>query len=305
MYLQATPAAHSTLVTYGTPLRRWKALLGSRPIPDIKPSDISAAVAAVAADVTPRTLRSYVSVLRGVLALAIVDKVIKDNPADHIKYAKSQAREHDPLTVPEMTAVLKHLAKGSDTVLAFYEFAFATGLRPSEQIALRWGRIDWVRKTATIDTAHVRDRDKITKTGKVRHVELSGMAMAALTRMKAHTWMRGLDEHVFVNPRTARAWDDNEELRVRHWLPALKACGLRARVAYQTRHTYATTMLMAGANVAFIARQLGHSSVVMTLGTYAKWIDGADKGAQLAIADTVFGQTLVTVKPKHLKSLDK
>ncbi|MCP6352240.1 integrase, partial [Klebsiella pneumoniae] len=63
------------------------------------------------------------------------------------------------------------------------------------------------------------------------------------------------------------------------WKPAMKVSGIRHRDARQTRHTYATMMLMAGVTPAYAARQMGHG-IEMFLRTYSKWIDGADKGAE-------------------------
>ena len=37
-----------------------------------------------------------------------------------------------------------------------------------------------------------------------------------------------------------------------------------------------------GVNVAYIARQFGHAKATTTLNTYARWIEGADKGAKRA-----------------------
>jgi integrase len=50
--------------------------------------------------------------------------------------------------------------------------------------------------------------------------------------------------------------------------------------AYNTRHTYATKMLMAGMTPAFCAKQLGHS-VEMFLRTCAKWIGGVQDAQEL------------------------
>jgi integrase len=47
------------------------------------------------------------------------------------------------------------------------------------------------------------------------------------------------------------------------------------------RHTYATTLLMAGANPAWCAKQLGHS-IEMFHQHYAKWIDGDQNDRELA-----------------------
>ena len=53
---------------------------------------------------------------------------------------------------------------------------------------------------------------------------------------------------------------------------AMRATGIRYRPAYNTRHTYATIMLMSGLNVAFVASQLGHS-LPMMMKRYARWIN--------------------------------
>jgi len=76
--------------------------------------------------------------------------------------------------------------------------------------------------------------------------------------------------------------------------PTLKAVGLRHRDCYQTRHTFATTALMAGVNPAYIARQLGHTNMGMLLKHYARWIDGADKGREATLVNKLFVHELFT-----------
>ncbi len=43
--------------------------------------------------------------------------------------------------------------------------------------------------------------------------------------------------------------------------------------------------LMAGANPAWVARQMGHKSLKMFFEVYARWIDRADKGLEKARLD--------------------
>lgn len=305
LYQDTLVSAHSTLATYKVPIGRWTAVFGHMQVSAIKVTDIASAVADASRSLAPATVNTYVSVLRSILQLAMDDGVIQGNPADRIKSAKNQRAEPEPFTPDETARIVAWLwERAPAQVAGFYEFAFLTGLRPSEQIALRWGRIDWGTKTMTVDVAHVRSRDKVTKTARVRRVDLGDRAMAVLTSMKAHTWLKGLDAHVFVNPLSGQPWATNDVLRANYFHPCLKALGLRKRDAYQTRHTYATTLLMGGINVAYIARQLGHASVTMTLLHYAKWVEAADKGAEAKKVNLLFGQELVTAKRKHLKSLD-
>ncbi len=39
------------------------------------------------------------------------------------------------------------------------------------------------------------------------------------------------------------------------------------------RHTYATRLIMAGANPVYVQRQLGHSSIKLTVDLYTHWIE--------------------------------
>lgn len=63
---------------------------------------------------------------------------------------------------------------------------------------------------------------------------------------------------------------------------------MRERNFYQTRHTYATLNLMAGANPMWVAKQLGHATIQMVLTVYSKWIDGADKSQEREKIDAMF-----------------
>lgn len=93
-----------------------------------------------------------------------------------------------------------------------------------------------------------------------------------------------------------RRWLSERRLREDFFHPALKACGIRRRPAYNTRHTYATVALMAGVNPAYIARQLGHANTAMLFKHYAKWIEGADSGLEARKLNLVFGPKLAQTK---------
>jgi integrase len=174
-----------------------------------------------------------------------------------------------------------------EQALNYYEFAFFSGLRPEEQIALKWSEIDFVRHTARIKRVRTASEDsERTKTHIVRDIELNSRAIAAISRQKAHTFMK--DEYVFHNPNTGRRWNSEQAQRRTYWIPTLKALGIRYRTQYNTRHTYATINLMAGANPMWVARQMGHKNMRMILEVYAKWIDGADKSKERAKIEVLF-----------------
>ena len=86
---------------------------------------------------------------------------------------------------------------------------------------------------------------------------------------------------VFPDPKTGRRWTDDGTPRDTYWVPTLKRLGIRYRSPYQTRHTYATIMLMSGVTPAYAAKQMGHS-IEQFLRTYSKWIDGGQNAVEMS-----------------------
>lgn len=305
LWLETVVAEESTRQLYGKQLKAtWKPALGDKPIAAIRYSDIAKVISARAKVVSAKTINNDMTPLRHVFAMARKDRLITEDVTLEFTSLGHQTQPPDPFKVDEVEKILGHLrAKSHEAVWAYYEFAFQTGLRPSEQIALRWGKIDWDAMTARIDAARTVNTEKGTKTNKVRYVDLTPRAIAALKAMKPHTFMKGADAPIFFNPNTGRPWTSDRSQREHFFHPALKALGLRSRDAYQTRHTYATTALMAGVNPAYISRQLGHANTGMLFKVYGRWIDGADgrrEANKLAGAWGEFGPDLAQKPGKAL-----
>lgn len=55
---------------------------------------------------------------------------------------------------------------------------------------------------------------------------------------------------------------------------ACLAARMRVRTPHDLRHTYATLLLMDHYSPAYVQKQLGHSSIEITIGTYGHWIPG-------------------------------
>jgi len=67
-----------------------------------------------------------------------------------------------------------------------------------------------------------------------------------------------------------------------------KGAGLRFRNPHDLRHTYATILLMAHQSPAYVQKQLGHSSISITVDTYGHWISGEGRqGLEKALLGSV------------------
>jgi integrase len=188
------------------------------------------------------------------------------------KNLKHRFEEPDPLD-PSEVGLLLEACPGQ--VGNLFQFAIWTGLRTSELIALEWGDIDWNRGLARIRRASVRKLVKETKTDAgQRDIRLLPGAVEALERQKPFSLLRR--GPIFLNPRTDRPWETDGQIRKTAWQPAVRKAGIRERNPYQTRHTFASLCLTAGEDIAWVARQLGHKSMAMTLKRYARYMDAVE-----------------------------
>jgi len=281
-YVELFEGKASTKRQYGRRLEGfWKKALRNRPIGEVSYSDILAALNSGTWK-SGKSRNNELSLINGVFEFARLDKMIKENPCAEVKRAGYQKPAPDPFDLAEVHVILAHLVEHrSEQVLNFVQLMFFTGLRTSEGIALRWPDVDFRKKEVLIDGGNVYDEESdTTKTYEPRIVKLNGMAMEALQRQKAHTYLAGA--HVFHDPKTGEPWAYAKITDVRSfWQATLKKTGIRYRRPYNMRHTYATMGLMSGVKPGFMAGQLGHS-LRMFFTVYAKWISGSDDDREMA-----------------------
>lgn len=244
-----------------------------RPLAEATPSVLREWIRSL--DVTAKRARNLMTPLRSVFEDALNDELITVNPFDRIALAKllkettkASDYEIDPFDAAERAQLLAKARADERPMLAFW---LATGLRPGELMALRWAKVDFVHRRVRIDVNLVAKAEKLPKTAAgVRDVELDDQAMAALQAQKATSFLAG--DHVFLNPRTGKAWETDAQIRKTLWQPLCLRAGVRYRNPYQVRHTYASLMLTAGHNPWFLAQQLGHVDVQMIFTVYGKFI---------------------------------
>ncbi|NIV38131.1 MAG: tyrosine-type recombinase/integrase [Anaerolineae bacterium] len=275
-FLNTTTVSENTRNEYRKLLMKyWQPLYAAIPINQITPRQLRQAVADIEWT-SAKTRNNALIPLRKVFDLAVDDELIDRNPASRIKNQKHQKPAVDPFSEKEAEQIIAWLYKnytGTEVIYAaYYEFAFWTGMRPSEIMALTWDDVDWQKGTVRVQRAQSKGRlNEHTKTHNARDVLLNARSRSALETVKPITYMAS--SRIFMSPRyQGQYWKSDQQPRLR-FVKALRKLGIRHRRAYNTRHTYATVCLMAGMNPTFVANQLGHSIQVL-LSTYARWIHG-------------------------------
>lgn len=196
------------------------------------------------------------------------DEIIDKNPLQRVKNLPNKTREPEPFKQEEIIKILNELTGQEKNLI---QFAFYSGLRTSELIALRWQDVEFEQNRIFIKQAHVRGqlKDTKTKSGK-REVTLQTQAKEALLNQQAFTGKQ--NETVFHNPQTNLPWKNDQPIRKNVWIPALKKAGIKYRNPYQTRHTFASTLLSRGEKPLWVAQQMGHKDWGMIIKVYGRWI---------------------------------
>lgn len=246
---------------------------------------------ALAMDVLPSTRSQRIAVMRDALNEAVEEGIIAVNPLLGKKLKKqtvvikSEATRIDPFSWEERDAIIRAAPRQFGLQLMFQ---FFTGLRPEEIRGLCWSRVNFVSTTVLIDQvltdASPHKFLPPKSQSSFRTVELVDPAMQCLLAYKEYSFHRATppNDIVFMNPLTSLPWSTTNKIRAQ-WISALKKAGVRYRVPYQTRHTYASTMLQVGEDLTYIAKQMGHADSATTLKYYARFIQqtGAKHGSKL------------------------
>lgn len=290
--------APKTAKGFESQIKFWKEQFAGMKIADIDYLTITSAFANKKAKA--KTRNNYLIPLRAIFNVAVHSGYIPNNPTALIENEPVEKPEIDPLRADERDRILEHMRKHCpETVFNYFCFAFWTGLRPAELIELRWGDVDLQQKKVFVTRGKVEGNVGPTKTRAKWPVNLLPGAFDALMRQRALTALGGASAHVFTNPATKHGWNDEQRQRRVFWTPTLHALGIKQRDAYNTRHTYATTLLMRGIKPAYIASQLGHTSPKMIYERYSRWMpDDAEDAAEAARAAEAVGGFSPPIAPR-------
>jgi integrase len=123
------------------------------------------------------------------------------------------------------------------------------------------------------------------KTGKTRLVDLPGFLVEELVEycrlVKKQNFQRGAGgrvDYLFIDPQEHYRWPYSQRKIQTLMKRVCKAAGLRQRNPHDLRHTYATMLLMAHQSPGYVQRQLGHSSISITMDVYCHWVPGEGRG---------------------------
>jgi integrase len=242
------------------------------------------------------------STIHGIFEEAIDENIVQANPAKGLlkkvlpPQRKRNVKEADPLTMEErdlfMESAEQKLTLSEALILKVMVYA---GFRLGETLAMRFRHLDFNKMTYQVCETYKQHRFSKTKTGKKRLVDLPEFLLSELKSyilyLKKENLANGIKDEVdllFEDPKEGGGWPFSQRKVQVFMKKACKGAGLRFRNPHDLRHTYATILLMAHQSPDYVQKQLGHSSISITVDTYGHWVSGEGRqGLEKALLGSV------------------
>lgn len=216
----------------------------------------------------PRAAGKMIGCAKTLWKFACARKLAAFNPTDGVRKPKAARKLESVESVIDsniLTPVEYELLLGATPTehRCAVQFLFQTGVRLGELRGLAWSDIDFdgarvlIRRQRSGLTGELAQPK--TEAG-TRWIDLPAELVMELKKHRLRT--RG----EFCFQFDERNW------RSRVWAPSLRRAGLRAVRIHDTRHSHASWLLAAGADVVAVSRRLGHSDLAVTLRVYSHFV---------------------------------
>jgi site-specific recombinase XerD len=260
-------ASPNTRAAYARDLGQWFSFLETEGIlsDEISGEDVYAFIGSLKnreQALERRTQARKLSAIKSFFRFLERRKLIETNPARSLKAARYKRLLPRPLRPLELEALLDDGISDTFTGLrdkALWETIYSSGMRVSEALSLEISRfsVDFVPEELTV----------MGKGSKARVVYLGNAAREAL---KEYLPVRA--DQLYRQAKATQALFINAKgtaltRRGAHYLikKCVNALGLDARVSpHSLRHSFATDLLNAGADIRHVQEMLGHASVSTT-----------------------------------------
>jgi integrase/recombinase XerC len=194
-----------------------------------------------------------VSTLRSFYKYLMREQIISSNPAKNVATPKAEKPLPTALTVDEAFRLMESPAEKKQLRdCAILELLYSSGLRVSELVGLNGNQLD-------------QELEIVKVMGKGRKERIVPVGKKAMEALKAYLKDRGHVEAtapIFINARGGRLTSRSVGRLVKKYT---RRSGVFRKISpHSLRHTFATHLLDAGADIREIQEMLGHASLSTT-----------------------------------------
>jgi integrase len=262
---------------------------GTRPIASIRPTEIRSFVADLSTKLAPTTTETVYRWLSAIFSSAVEDGMIRQSPCRSVKLPDKHQRDRRvvPISVETMWALADAAPERHRALIVS---AAGTGVRQGEALGLTVDRVDFLRRSLTVDRQLVTvagSRPTFGPPKTKRSERVIPLPDVVLETLAAHLERFGTGEDGLIFP------NGNGEPMARNrfgemWRATTRRAGIEGVRFHDLRHLYASMLIRHGESVKVVQSRLGHASAVETLDVYGHlWPDDDDRTR--SAVDTALG----------------
>jgi integrase len=274
----------STRRSYVSTIDYAKEAFGWKKVRELGAGDVDRFLALMAGR-SPATQLKHLRVLHAILNVAVKRGLAGRNVVDDLGASERPTPDEKRpsyFTDAELARLWPELAKAVPVYDYLCRVALTTGCRQGELLSLRWSDVSLLDRELLIQRGYVPGiGEQTTKSGKERTVDLTPAALAALEQWYTAC---GSPEDGLVFPHPEGGYLSPTTVTRVVLYGAMRAAGIpregehgRKRTFHSLRHSFARIALQNGARIDWVQRQLGHSSITLTVDVYGGWERKAEK----------------------------
>ena len=231
--------------------------------------------------------KEYISNVSRIFDFAMKQGLVTDNPAKRIvmprmKQSLSEEAKINFFTKDQLKTLLSDAKLNEPMKIYTLVYVLAnTGCRQGEVLGLEWNAINFTKKTQTIRQTLTRGKNrrlyleapKTKKSKRTIPLDEATISLLKAWRKSQRQDLLQLGFNALEPNQLVFSNENNEFIELSHprlWLHRIcKRAGVPQLNPHALRHTFATLLISQDVNPKTVSELLGHTTVAMTLDTYA------------------------------------
>ncbi|HGC5961935.1 tyrosine-type recombinase/integrase [Enterococcus faecalis] len=236
-----------------------------------------------------KTINMIIIHLQKLFNVAMKEGLSYENPCNQIDKLKVQKKEIDFWTLDEFTTFISHIDKNKPFLKVFYQFAFFTGMRAGEMIALTWSDIDFYNQTVRINkSAKLINGNYVTTTPKTessnRYITINTKITAMLKKWQEIQPKLLIDNFQNIDSDKLLVFQYSEKHPSSDYyskqikkIIVKNNLNLKPIRLHDFRHSHVALLIHNNEKNTTIKERLGHSSITTTIDTYGHLYPNSQK----------------------------
>lgn len=236
-----------------------------------------------------KTINMIIIHLQRLFNVAMKEGLSYENPCNQIDKLKVQKKEIDFWTLDEFTTFISHIDKNKPFLKVFYQFAFFTGMRAGEMIALTWSDIDFYNQTVRINkSAKLINGNYVTTTPKTessnRYITINSKITAMLKKWQEIQPKLLIDNFQNIDSDKLLVFQYSEKHPSSDYyskqikkIIVKNNLNLKPIRLHDFRHSHVALLIHNNEKNTTIKERLGHSSITTTIDTYGHLYPNSQK----------------------------